>query len=121
MITLTDAQTDAIIHATRPLQPSERAAFLAALVALFADRNEIGDGELGRALRDLQQQHFRPPTATETGMMGTRHKPLHAPSGCSYQEHPFQDEPSRGPSEAHRELADGPRWSSLVAYQRGSS
>jgi hypothetical protein len=74
VITLTDKQTDAIIHATRPLQPSERAAFLAALVALFADRNEIGDGELGRALRDLQQQHFRPPTATETGMMGTRHK-----------------------------------------------
>ena len=74
MITLTDAQQTAIIRATRPLQPAERAAFLAALVALFADRNEIGDGELGRALRDLQREHFQPPTATETGMMGTRHK-----------------------------------------------
>ena len=76
MITLTDAQTDAITFATRPLQPSERAAFLAALVALFADRNEIGDGELGRALRDLQREHFRPPTGAEAGMMGTRWRKL---------------------------------------------
>jgi hypothetical protein len=58
---LTDAQTTAIVHATRPLQGHERAAFLAAPEALLADRTEIGDGELHRALRDLQRKHFRPP------------------------------------------------------------
>jgi hypothetical protein len=48
-MTLTDdAQELAVIHATRPLQAGERAAFLTALKAHFAGRTEIGDGELGR-------------------------------------------------------------------------
>jgi Flp pilus assembly protein TadD len=68
---LTDAQELAVIHATRPLQARERAAFLAALEALLAGRNEIRDGELGRALRELQREHFRPPTDAETGMLET--------------------------------------------------
>ena len=72
MVTITDAQTSAITHATRPLQPSERAAFLEALETLLAGHDEIGDGELGRALRDLQRQHFHPPTDEEAGMLGTR-------------------------------------------------
>jgi hypothetical protein len=38
-----DPQQTAIIHATRPLAPTERAAFLE---DLLAGRNEIGDGEL---------------------------------------------------------------------------
>jgi hypothetical protein len=38
-----------------------RTAFLTALGSLVAGRREIGDGELGRALRDLQWQYFRPP------------------------------------------------------------
>ena len=60
-MTLTEPQSLAVIHATRPLQASERTAFLAALEALFAGRTEVGDGELGRTLRDLQRKHFRPP------------------------------------------------------------
>ena len=40
---------------------------------------------------------------------GERHKlTARALSGCFYQEHPFQDEPSRGPSEAHRDFAGRP-------------
>ena len=54
-------QSLAVIHATRPLQSHERTAFLTALEALFADRSDVGDGELGRTLRDLQRKHFRPP------------------------------------------------------------
>jgi hypothetical protein len=42
----------------------ERDAFLAALLQQFAGRTEIGDGELFRTLRELQRQHFRPPSAT---------------------------------------------------------
>jgi hypothetical protein len=53
---LTDAQATAIVHATRPLQATERAAFLAALEVIFAGRSDVGDGELGRALRDLQRK-----------------------------------------------------------------
>jgi len=34
------------------------------LEALFVDRNGVGDGELGRMLRELQRKHFRPPTET---------------------------------------------------------
>ena len=37
----------AIIHATRPLQPTERTAFLAALGAVFHGRHDVGDGECG--------------------------------------------------------------------------
>jgi hypothetical protein len=60
-MTFTDAQEIAAINAARPLQPNERAAFMTALEAVFAGRNEIGDGELGRTLRDLQRKQFRPP------------------------------------------------------------
>ena len=58
---LTEPQRVAIAHAARPLQGLERRAFLNELEELFAGRTEIGDGELGRALRDLQRKHFKPP------------------------------------------------------------
>jgi hypothetical protein len=58
---LTEQQTLAIIHAIRPLQAHERVAFTNALAALLAGRHEVGDGELGRMIRDLQRQYFRPP------------------------------------------------------------
>ena len=73
MVTLTDAQQDAILSAARPLQPSERVAFMAALAELLAGRRlSLGDGELARTLRDLQRAHFHPPTDEEAGMLGTR-------------------------------------------------
>ena len=58
---LTEPQTLAIIHASRPLAPVERGAFLTALQGLLAGRHDIGDGELHRVIRDLQRQYFRPP------------------------------------------------------------
>ena len=65
---LSEPQTIAIINAIRPLQEHERAALLAALVALLAGRHEVGDGELGRMLARLQRDHFRPPTDAEVGI-----------------------------------------------------
>ena len=64
---LSEQQVIAVIHATRPLQPNERTAFLTALETLLVDRSDIGDGELFRALRDLQHKHFKSPTKAEVG------------------------------------------------------
>ena len=61
---ITEPQTLAIINATRPLQPQERVSFMMALETLLAGRHEIGDGELFRALRDLQRKYLRPPDQT---------------------------------------------------------
>jgi hypothetical protein len=67
-IALSDAQIAQILLVSRPLQPKERTAFMAALLEdLLMRRDEIGDGELGRLLRDLQRKHFRPPTDEESG------------------------------------------------------
>ena len=61
MPALTSEQEIAIIHAAKPLQADERTAFMAALTAWLNDRAEVGDGELGRTLRELQRAHFKPP------------------------------------------------------------
>jgi hypothetical protein len=69
MLSLSADQIQAITNALRPLQPAERIGFQAALFdMLLHRRSAIGDGELGRTLRELQQRHFRPPTGTETGL-----------------------------------------------------
>jgi hypothetical protein len=65
-ISLTDAQTDAITNLARPLAPPERAGFFAELFeTLLMRRDEVGDSELSRLLRDLHHRHFRPPTVDE--------------------------------------------------------
>ena len=72
-ISLTDAQTDAITNLARPLAPAERAGFFAELFeTLLMRRNEVGDGELGRLLRDLHYRHFRPPSDETTGVRVSR-------------------------------------------------
>jgi hypothetical protein len=73
MVTLTDAQIAAINSATRPLAPCERTEFQAALFeALINHREQLGDGSLGRLIRELQRKHFCPPTDEDAGMLGTR-------------------------------------------------
>jgi hypothetical protein len=68
MISLTNAQMTAISNVARPMQPTERMAFMAAVLEeLIYRRDEIGDGSLGRLLKDLQKKHFTPPTVDETG------------------------------------------------------
>jgi hypothetical protein len=65
-ISLTDAQTDAITNLARPLAPPERTGFFAELFeTLLMRRDEVGEGELGRLLRDLHRRHFRPPSEEE--------------------------------------------------------
>ena len=60
----TEPQSLAIIHASRPLQPQDRAKFLDELQGRLIDRSEIGDGELHRVLRELQRKYLRPPEQT---------------------------------------------------------
>jgi hypothetical protein len=36
--------------------------------ALLNYREQVGDGELGRLLRDLQHRHFTPPAVDERGV-----------------------------------------------------
>jgi hypothetical protein len=74
MIALTDPQVTALINATRPLREHERVEFLAALKLFLADRSELGDGELARALRELQREYFVPPSDQETGMLETEQR-----------------------------------------------
>jgi hypothetical protein len=65
-LALSDTQVDHIMLVSRPLQPKERTAFLAALFEdLLMRRESVGDGELGRTLRDLQHRHFKPPSDEE--------------------------------------------------------
>ena len=65
-IALSDSQIAQILLTTLPLQPQERAGFMAALLeALLMCRDDVGDGELGRLLRDLQRRYFTPPSLDE--------------------------------------------------------
>jgi hypothetical protein len=57
------------MNVSRPLRPNERTAFLAALfLDLIMRRDEVGDGELGRTLRDLQRKHFQPPSDQDVSL-----------------------------------------------------
>jgi hypothetical protein len=59
-LALSDAQVNHIQLVSQPLQPQERAAFMARLFEdLLMRREEVGDGELGRLLRDLQGALFQ--------------------------------------------------------------
>jgi hypothetical protein len=55
----TDEQKIIIDNMARPLEYNERKAFVTAVHVFFRGRSEVGDGELGRALRELQQEHRR--------------------------------------------------------------
>jgi len=57
-----------VLNATNALDRLQKDAFLAALAHLLEGRNEIGDGELCRTLRDLQREHFRPPDLDGRGV-----------------------------------------------------
>jgi hypothetical protein len=55
---LTDKQNEAIARAIYPLDKLHQDAFIASLRILLADRQQIGDGELFRLLRELQKIHM---------------------------------------------------------------
>jgi hypothetical protein len=94
-ISLTDAQTDAITNLARPLARPERAGFFAELFeTLLMRRDEVGDGELGRLLRDLHCRYFQPPTVDEANR-----------KRVSRWQHKLSE--PRSPPRPHRATAEG--------------
>ena len=63
---LTDLQLDAGIRAAQPLTPPKRNEFLRELATALAGQHEVGDGQLFRAIREIQRRHFDPPRLDQT-------------------------------------------------------
>jgi hypothetical protein len=57
---LTDEQLSAIMRAAQSLPVHTRDSFLQA-VAECLQGKELGDGEVGRAIREVQKRYFDPP------------------------------------------------------------
>jgi hypothetical protein len=66
-ISLTDDQLSTVMRATEPLDPHRRSAFLSALAQMLrSEPQPIGDGALGRAIRQLQHE-FHDPLSVAAG------------------------------------------------------
>jgi hypothetical protein len=66
-LALTDDQMTAIMAAAEPLPPGNRSLFLADVARALAGRDEIGDGTVGRIVREVQRR-FLAPTVTPPGI-----------------------------------------------------
>jgi hypothetical protein len=60
-IRFTDAQLAAVMRAAEPLTPADRGRFLEAVAAALRCHAEIGDGTIGRAIRETQAKYWDPP------------------------------------------------------------
>ena len=60
-IRLTDSQLAAVMTAARSLAPWRRDAFLRAIADDLSRLNEIGPGDIHRAIRAAWRAHFDPP------------------------------------------------------------
>ena len=69
MISLSDDQLSMVMHAAEPLDPAMRSAFLAALAALLSTAGEIGDGTIGRAIRELRHEFHQPLSVSRSGQV----------------------------------------------------
>jgi hypothetical protein len=58
---LSDAQLNAILAASHPLQPHRRGAFLEACAHALAQLPELGDGAVHRVVMAVQRRFFDPP------------------------------------------------------------
>jgi hypothetical protein len=55
LLALSDNQLAAIMAASRPLRPADRAGFFEALATRLAGVTEVGDGSVARACRETQR------------------------------------------------------------------
>ena len=62
-LSLTDEQMTALLRAAAPLDPDLRSPFLAACARTLQDRT-LGDGEVFRAIREVQREFWHPPIET---------------------------------------------------------
>ena len=61
-----------IMLACEPLLPIDRDAFLRALANRLSGEPELGDGCVGRAIRELQRTFWRPPAIDHEARHTTR-------------------------------------------------
>jgi hypothetical protein len=58
---LNDEQLTAIMRGAAPLAPNRRDAYLREIAAALAGQ-ELGDGIIGRTIREIQKRHYDAPT-----------------------------------------------------------
>jgi hypothetical protein len=61
LLSLSDEELTAIMHAAGPLPPASRGAFLQEVASELSRCPVVGPGLLGRVCRELQRKHFDPP------------------------------------------------------------
>jgi hypothetical protein len=71
VISLTDAELEAIEAAARPLPPEASGLFLEQVARAVAGR-QIGPGQLHRIIAELQPLFFEPPTTKHRGRQRAR-------------------------------------------------
>jgi hypothetical protein len=60
-LSLTDQQLDAVMAASRPLEPWTRRAFFEAVAKELGSCSDPGDGQVFRAIKETQRKFFNPP------------------------------------------------------------
>jgi hypothetical protein len=71
VVSLTDAELEAIEAAARPVPQASRGSFLEQVARAVAGR-QIGPGELHRIIAELQPLFFEPPTTKHRGRQRAR-------------------------------------------------
>jgi hypothetical protein len=74
-IRLTDAQLSAVFEAAHPLAVQDRDAFLQAVAEVLQGRQEIGDGDVHRAVMAAQRRFYDPPELDERSVPHHRMAP----------------------------------------------
>ena len=64
-LAVTDEQMSMIYRASDALLPQDQPAFLTALATRLRAEPIVGDGSIGRAIREVQRQYLQPPLKTE--------------------------------------------------------
>jgi hypothetical protein len=72
-IAVSDTQLAAVQRAAEPLHPDDRGPYLER-VAQLLNGHEIGDGVVGRVVREAQRQFLRPPEMPPVGKYARRAK-----------------------------------------------
>jgi hypothetical protein len=70
-VALTDDQLDAVMRAAQPLAVGDRDAFLQAVAARLQG-HELGDGEVGRAIREVLPRFFDAPVLERSASKWSR-------------------------------------------------
>jgi hypothetical protein len=64
-LAVTDEQMTMIYRASDALLPQDQPAFLTTLATRLRAEPIVGDGSIGRAIREVQRQYLQPPPKTE--------------------------------------------------------